>query len=89
MFRSIATSKRTRVQRHDPGCRGHHTNDLTCEEFDRLGDEHRPAATWDCPLSPSRTQPSHQFDFGQYASDDETECVYGCGMTWDRLAGAE
>lgn len=79
----------TRRLKHDPGCPGHHTDDLTCEEFDRLYDEHRQSASWDCPASPSRTQPAHQFDFSQYASDDENECLNGCGITWDRLAGAE
>lgn len=80
---------RTRDPKHEPDCPGHHADDLTCEEFDRLQDAHQQAASWDCPASPSRTQPSHSFDFSGYVPDDETECLNGCGMTWDRLRGVE
>lgn len=89
MPRKSPAATRARAPKHEPDCPGHHTDDLTCEEFDRIHDEHRQAASWDCPASPSRTQPSHSFDFSEYVSDAETECVYGCGMTWDRLRGVE
>jgi len=89
MPRKTATPARTRVPKHEPDCPGHHTDDLTCEEFDRLQDAHQQAASWDCAASPFRTQPSHSFDFSGYVPNDETECLNGCGMTWDRLRGVE
>jgi hypothetical protein len=89
MPRKITAPSRPRALKHEPDCPGDHIDDLTCEEFDRLHDEHRQGASWDCPSSPSRTQPSHSFNFDEYGPDDETECAYGCGMTWDRLRGVE
>ena len=90
MIRQTTASRRTRPSKHDPGCPANHTDDLTCEEHDRLyGDCQQRPANWSCSYSTSRTQPEHVFDFGAGLPDTETECVHGCGVTWDRMWGAE
>lgn len=69
--------------RHDPECRIPHHPDLDCDEADRLGDSTGQTARGECSLAPSRTQPFHAFD----DTDWSGECVYGCGVTRDRIGG--
>lgn len=94
MSRTTATSPRP--QRHLPGCPGWHDTDISCtdmldaQEAEARDERLQPTpATWDCHRAPSRTQPNHEFDHSEGLPDDETECVHGCGVTWDRLRGVE
>lgn len=88
MTRKTATPNRT-LPDHLPGCDAWHSDDMSCVEALEARNEQVLPARWDCRNSPSRTQPSHSFDFSQGLPDDELECIHGCGMTWDRLRGAE
>lgn len=93
MTRKTAIRKAVQPIRHMPGCDGWHDVGISCAEARLILDEHfddraQPADS-ECCLAPSRTQPHHEFDFGWNIPDDENECLHGCGVTWDRVRGAE